>query len=128
MTLASIPSPFHTHANATGPRVNLLARADSCTGTIVVAEDVKRGFRYLRADHSLLGGVWIGEQAFGKQIGDSIYTAFVLQEAIRLAKREKADGAEENALIMCVYPLYSRLVRLTFDYSAALGQVSRRNL
>ena len=91
--------------------MNLLARADSCTGTIVVAEDVKRGFRYLRADHSLLGGVWIGKQAFGKRIGDSIYTAFVLQEAIRLAKRERGDEGEENALIMCVHALFSRFVR-----------------
>ena len=80
--------------------MNLLARTDSCTGTIVVAEDIKRGFRYLRADHSLLGGVWIGEKAYGKEIGDSIYTAFVLQEAIRLAKRGMVDGGEENALIM----------------------------
>ena len=93
-------NPLYISTNATEPRINLLARVDSCTGTIVVAEDVKRGFRYLRADHSLLGGVWVGEQALGKEIGDSIYTAFVLQEAVRLAKRERIEGGEENALIM----------------------------
>ena len=87
--------------------MNLLARADSCTGVIVVAEDIKQEFRYLRADHSLLGGVWVGSKAFGNKIGDSIYTAFVLQEAVRLAKRERIDGGEENALIMCAFPCFS---------------------
>ena len=41
----------------------------------------------------------------GTPIGDSIYTAFVLQEAVRLVDREDRtikDG-EENALIMCVF-------------------------
>ena len=71
----------------------------------MVAEDVKQGFRYLRADHSLLGGVWVGDKAFGNEIGDSIYSAFVLQEAIRLAERERLDGGGENALIMCAYAL-----------------------
>jgi len=93
----------YIYANHTEPRVNLLARADSCTGTIVVAEDVKQGSRYLRADHSLLGGVWVGEKAFGNEFGDSIYSAFILQEAIRLTKRERVDRGEENALIMCAW-------------------------
>ena len=47
----------------------------------------------------------MGENAFGKTLGDSIYTAFVLQEAIRLTKRERVDTGEENALIMCAYAL-----------------------
>ena len=54
----------------------------------------------------MLGGVWVGSRAFGNKIGDSIYTAFVLQEAIRLAERERIDGGEENALIMCAHPYF----------------------
>ena len=120
-TLASTLNPLYLRANATQPRVNLLARADSCTGTIVVAEDVQRGFRYLRADHSLLGGVWIGKLAFGKEMGDSIYAAFVLQEAIRLAKRERVDAGEENALIMYVHAPSSRFVLANRPLFSGLG-------
>lgn len=37
----------------------------------------------------------------GEPLGDSIYSAFVLQEAARLV--ERPDGrARENALFMCV--------------------------
>ena len=40
----------------------LLASQFSNTGVIVVGEHETRGqtFRYLRADHSILGGMWIG--------------------------------------------------------------------
>lgn len=70
--------------------------------------------RYLRAGHSLLGGNWMGEDVIkrgplaiqretGEMLGDSIYNAFVLQEAIRLVERTQRDESEqENALIMCV--------------------------
>lgn len=72
--------------------------------------------RWLRADHSILGGVWMGakigviddtpplEDAFGTMLGDSIYSTFVLQEAVRMvnstAKAKKGDL--NNALIMYV--------------------------
>jgi hypothetical protein len=67
--------------------------------------------RYLRASHSLLGGVWIGDQvpitddvvdSQGTPLGDSIYAAFVLQEAARLVDSTEMgkDGKWENALIM----------------------------
>jgi hypothetical protein len=82
----------------------------------------------MRADHSLLGGVWIGEKAFGQEIGDSIYTAFVLQEAIRLVKRERVDEGDEHALIMCVDYLHLPLVRLTVVRSAASVRASPHNL
>jgi len=51
--------------------------------------------RYLRASHSILGGVWIKQRAVsmdgslsprdatGNRLGDSIYPAFILQEAVR---------------------------------------------
>lgn len=78
----------------------------SVTGRIVVGESLPSipgasgqyptSFRYLRASHSILGGVWIGENvstrdnsapvldATGTPLGDSFYNAFVLQEAVRL--------------------------------------------
>ena len=75
-----------------------------------MAEDYSNSFRFLRADHSLLGGRWIGEKVYtkeptakpltdaeGTKLGDSIYSAFVLQEAVRLHER---PGKQENALIM----------------------------
>ncbi|KAG8816945.1 hypothetical protein FRC17_000127 [Serendipita sp. 399] len=97
-------SPPTTLSNGTEPAVrnstvNLLARTDSVTGTIVVAEFVEEGIRYLRADHSLLGGRWIGERAYGEYLGDSIYGTFTQQEAVRMVKRESIrDG--ENALVI----------------------------
>lgn len=37
----------------------------------------------------------------GEMLGDSIYNAFVLQEAIRLVERSQRDESErENALVM----------------------------
>lgn len=67
--------------------------------------------RYLRAGHSLLGGVWIGDRVYkrdgrgplgfdasGTPIGDSIYTAFVMQEAVRLV--EYPTSQEPQALFM----------------------------
>ncbi|OCH94347.1 hypothetical protein OBBRIDRAFT_770124 [Obba rivulosa] len=66
--------------------------------------------RYLRAGHSLLGGVWIGPKVHagddiepprdeaGEPLGDSIYSAFVLQEAARLA--EKTDGKPRESAVM----------------------------
>ncbi|TFY60680.1 hypothetical protein EVJ58_g4995 [Rhodofomes roseus] len=68
--------------------------------------------RYLRAGHSLLGGNWMGEDVIkrgplainretGEMFGDSVYNAFVLQEAIRLVERPKRDVREqENALVI----------------------------
>lgn len=68
--------------------------------------------RYLRAGHSLLGGVWTGNRAFKKDglhpvafdsnfapLGDPIYSTFVTQEAARLVELE--DGrSPKNALVM----------------------------
>ena len=68
--------------------------------------------RYLRAGHSLLGGVWIADRVFrmdaqgpldwdahATPIGDSIYGAFVTQEAARLVQRPGASG-KQSALMM----------------------------
>ncbi|KAF8915315.1 hypothetical protein CPB85DRAFT_1375038 [Mucidula mucida] len=68
--------------------------------------------RYLRAAHSILGGVWMGPKimsidnvppirdSYGTPLGDSIYGAFTLQEAARLVN-STAKGPE-NVLIMQV--------------------------
>ena len=81
--------------------VTILSSRQSTTGIIVVGEtgpgnEPYSQIRYLRSSHSLLGGVWMNERAVvmdpshathdavGNQLGDSIYTAFVLQEAVRL--------------------------------------------
>jgi hypothetical protein len=71
-----------------------------------------RSMRYLRAGHSLLGGVWIGDRVLrldgarplardkhSTPIGDSIYGAFVTQEAARLVERPATSG-KQNALFM----------------------------
>ena len=82
-------------------KVTILSSRQSVTGIIVVGEtgsgnEPHSQIRYLRASHSLLGGVWMDERtmsadaslaiydAAGNQLGDSIYTAFLLQEAVRL--------------------------------------------
>ncbi|KAI0775948.1 S-adenosyl-L-methionine-dependent methyltransferase [Trametes elegans] len=80
----------------------------STTGELEVAEHM----RYLRAGHSLLGGVWIGPKAVatepgfvlkdeaGEELGDSIYSAFVLQEAARLVVKKPGHGTPKNALMI----------------------------
>lgn len=102
--------PPFTHESGS---LRVLSSTPSTTGQIIVAEDFERGFRYLRADHSLLGGVWLGpkhlvrqdgdtkflQDKSGTYLGDSIYSTFVLQEAARLQIRERPH---ESALIMSV--------------------------
>ncbi|KAI0796915.1 S-adenosyl-L-methionine-dependent methyltransferase [Abortiporus biennis] len=66
--------------------------------------------RYLRAGHSLLGGVWIGDRVYrrdragplsqdqsGTPLGDSVYGTFILQEAVRLVKKSNG-GSRKTAL------------------------------
>ena len=108
--------------------LRILSSIPSVTGMVVVGEmlpppdwqpgmpeEFPHSFRYLRASHSLLGGVWLGAKVHsrsavriplldqqGNELGDSIYSAFVLQEALRLVDRESKDseGLNQNALIM----------------------------
>ncbi|TDL16118.1 S-adenosyl-L-methionine-dependent methyltransferase [Rickenella mellea] len=90
------------------PTLRIFSSTPSITGQIVVGESSEQSFRYLRADHSLLGGVWIGKNVArmdggqavdsnGTELGDSIYSAFVLQEAARFHVSEKK---QESALII----------------------------
>jgi hypothetical protein len=76
------------------------------------ASDKLHSLRYLRASHSLIGGVWIRDEAVtidgsaaasdeeGTPLGDSIYSAFVLQEAARLVDTLSEGRETQKALIM----------------------------
>jgi hypothetical protein len=100
----------------------VLSSVPSLTGVIVVGDILPshgstrtevQSLRYLRAAHSLIGGVWIEDKVVtlngqplavdgqGKPLGDSIYSAFVLQEAVRLFQSQGQQlGRKENALVM----------------------------
>lgn len=102
--------------------LRILSSVWSTTGIIVVGEALPspsasqnednklHSLRYLRASHSILGGVWVGDRVAvksnfdsqGTPLGDSIYSAFVLQEAVRLVNStHKGEvGTWNNALIM----------------------------
>nr|XP_019011130.1 uncharacterized protein I206_04442 [Kwoniella pini CBS 10737]OCF49911.1 hypothetical protein I206_04442 [Kwoniella pini CBS 10737] len=74
--------------------LRVISSEKSITGQIVVAENLKDGYRFLRCDHSILGGRWIREvedksKSTGKRIdmGDSIFATFNLQEIVVLAHR-----------------------------------------
>ncbi|KAL8283388.1 hypothetical protein RQP46_005798 [Phenoliferia psychrophenolica] len=107
--------------NSTSP---ILASKKSLTGWIVVGETENKGhsFRYLRADHSLLGGLWVGparkevvEKMLEMKVGmwekvdenavvgtaESIYSTFIMQEIARFAGvPEKQMKRSEKALII----------------------------
>ncbi|KAF7352559.1 Spermidine synthase [Mycena venus] len=96
----------------------------SITGLIVVGEALPppsyqggpdqemHSLRYLRASHSLLGGVWMGAKvatlddvppqvdSYGTDLGDSIYGTFVLQEAARLVNSSSRAGKWKRALVI----------------------------
>ena len=99
--------------------VTILSSKQSTTGIIVVGETAPGNephsqMRYLRASHSLLGGVWTNERAVGmdesfvvydaagNRLGDSIYTAFILQEAVKLITSTSRgdDWSGSEALII----------------------------
>lgn len=104
--------------------LRILSSEQSITGLVTVAEwlppsndwedeEIMHSARYLRASHSLLGGVWINKKvetignvepvrdSNNNPLGDSIYAAFVLQEAGLLVNNTKIrNGPWKNALIM----------------------------
>lgn len=122
-----LPQPLaepYTHPNFP---LRILSTVPSVTGRIVVGESLPSdsrvpaasgqyptSFRYLRASHSILGGVWIGDNvstrdnsaptldATGTPLGDSIYNAFVLQEAVRMfdTTDRAVRSGQEKALFM----------------------------
>jgi len=124
-----LPESFHH------PKFPLIIHSSvqSTTGLIVVGEALPppsydgkddtqmHSVRYLRASHSILGGLWMGSKigaihdippivdSFGTPLGDSIYATFVLQEAVRLINSTTKGKSEswENALIMYVDQIFS---------------------
>ncbi|KDQ17982.1 hypothetical protein BOTBODRAFT_29296 [Botryobasidium botryosum FD-172 SS1] len=90
------PYPYTTGDGS----VKILARSQSVTGMIVVAESMKDSYRYLRCDHSILGGRWIIRAPFGDKLSDSMYAAFILQEAVRLVEREETSEQTKKALVI----------------------------
>ncbi|KAJ6628906.1 hypothetical protein B0H10DRAFT_1777443 [Mycena sp. CBHHK59/15] len=117
-----LPQPY-THPNFP---LRIHSSVQSTTGLIVVGEALPppsyqggpdqemHSLRYLRASHSLLGGVWIGGKvatlddaqplmdSYGTPLGDSIYGTFVLQEAVRLvnSSAKAAPKSEHYALVI----------------------------
>lgn len=90
--LSSVASPYSG--------VVVVGEIPSPSAAEIASGDVfePHSVRYLRAGHSLLGGVWIGDRVYRRDgkgplgvdannnpIGDSIYGAFIMQEAARLA-------------------------------------------
>jgi len=97
-----------------------LARRESITGMLTVVENAKDGYRVLKCDHSLLGGLWTGikskelsaqgipaEQLETRTLdeAESVYTAFLVQEAVRLVVRPAPDPTDDKALIMYISPI-----------------------
>ncbi|KAI0268186.1 hypothetical protein BC834DRAFT_952433 [Gloeopeniophorella convolvens] len=108
--------------------LRILSSVPSVTGIVVVGESLPSdtwvpgtpeayptSLRYLRASHSILGGVWMGDKistrtkgaaplldSEGTPLGDSIYSAFVLQEAVRLVDtNDRAiQSGKERALFI----------------------------
>lgn len=85
---------------AADDQLRVLSSARGLTGQIVVAENLRDGYRFLRCDHSILGGKWfrkVRDRAGKGQeqtiFGDSIFAAFALQEVGLLAARQgEEDG------------------------------------
>ena len=111
--LHSWPRPPYRHPSYP---LHILSSTQSLTGLIVVGEgllrrDAKNPIRYLRASHSILGGVWTEKNAIaetdtevvddtGTSLGDSIYSTFVLQEATRLVNGSHLQDKRDNVLVM----------------------------
>ncbi|KAF9013363.1 spermidine synthase [Cyathus striatus] len=120
-----LPHPLHeTYTHPFQP-LQIHSSVQSNTGLIVVgemlppADDLSKNremhsARYLRASHSILGGVWTHNNvqtldnippvtdSFGAPLGDSIYATFVIQEAARLVNStdKGKTGNWEHALVI----------------------------
>ncbi|KAK6542595.1 hypothetical protein TWF694_006539 [Orbilia ellipsospora] len=85
----------------------VLARQESNTGYLSVLENKKAEYRFLRCDHSILGGVWLKHHPeLAKQkknpehLREPIYAVFVMLEAIRLIDPPARERKNPNALII----------------------------
>ncbi|KAF2646300.1 hypothetical protein P280DRAFT_464547 [Massarina eburnea CBS 473.64] len=100
-------------ANATlwdAQKYTLLARQESLTGYVSILEsNAETGFRVMRCDHSLLGGEWlVTPSAYekGQRQRETIFSVFVLLEAVRLVKpivphhEEVVPDSKKSALVI----------------------------
>lgn len=98
-----IQTPYHTNMlNATMAKSEWLLheRKESITGYVAIAENLDRGFRVMRCDHSLLGGEWQPSVTKSPK-KETIYGIFVLLEAIRLIERpEPVADMDAKALVV----------------------------
>ncbi|KAL2888368.1 Methyltransferase-like protein 13 [Ceratocystis lukuohia] len=77
----------------------LIARKESVTGYVSVLESVERGFRVMRCDHSLLGGLWV--KFTNGKVAEPVYSVFVMLEAVRLIlTKETIMDSTANALVI----------------------------
>lgn len=109
-SLALVASPPHSDlwpietfplVHPTHNNIRILNSTQSTTGRIVVGEllpgkdsQYSTAIRYLRADHSLVGGKWLLP---GGKLGESIYPAFYVQEAVRLINPQPKN---KNAVLL----------------------------
>ncbi|ODO09808.1 hypothetical protein I350_02025 [Cryptococcus amylolentus CBS 6273] len=70
--------------------LRILSSEMSLTGRIVVADNLKDNYRFLRCDNSILGGRWIRERNGKTEMGDTIFAVFNLQEVATLAHRSNS--------------------------------------
>ncbi|TFK28866.1 hypothetical protein FA15DRAFT_611603 [Coprinopsis marcescibilis] len=124
-----LPHPLPESYTSRDGSFRVLSAAQSVTGLITVVdwlpprpgkkqeenENAMHSARYLRASHSILGGVWTHQKVMllepdhrplidssGTPLGDSIYATFVLQEAVRLVNNtlKGKEGKLDNALVI----------------------------
>ncbi|KAG6817843.1 hypothetical protein H0H87_001675 [Tephrocybe sp. NHM501043] len=121
-----LPHPLTEPYTTPNGSITIHSAVQSVTGLIVVGEALPprnhngsddqgmHSVRYLRASHSILGGVWMGSRVMvldnadpvkdlsGKPLGDSIYSTFILQESVRLVNSTgRGKNAEwDNALLI----------------------------
>eukprot|EP01137_Pigoraptor_chileana_P021011 Opistho-2@84175 len=83
-------SPNTPPETIAGKRFTVLARMESTTGLVSVVEDNLLKMRVMRCGRSILGGVHKGEGI----VGESVFSAFHIQEAVRLVRTDCDDSAE----------------------------------
>ncbi|KAK6345361.1 hypothetical protein TWF718_007278 [Orbilia javanica] len=85
----------------------VVARMESNTGYLSVIENTQQHYRFLRCDHSILGGVWLPSHPNLKRFAgnpehlrEPIYAVFVMLEAVRLIDPPARERTDTNALVI----------------------------
>lgn len=96
------PLQSFPHCHPSYPNLCILNSTHSVTGQVVVGEifpgqnsPYSTPIRYLRVDHSLVGGVWLDPNSL--ETIQSIYPAFFVQEAVRLIEPQPEN---RNAILL----------------------------